>query len=310
MPALALLLCLAAGCGGSAPDYRVTTDLGPAIHALGGDDLEQSDPAADRIAALGPEAIPALATALAREPPAVRLGVVDVLGRIEAPGALALLAGVAAHDRDVEVRAMAIRTLGGHPGEEERVVVETALSDPEARIRLEAAGACAALCTTPSALARLVTLALRDQPLANGVAAHAALVRMLAGPDHALSEQARAAIRAQVPVALGGDGETALRAALLASDVGDPSGREVLARAVRGDAPAVLRLQAVHALGTVGTDAEVPLLAALDGQPGFGEYAYDALRRLAGRGVGGAQPAVDGWRGPAPPGALPLPGAG
>jgi len=232
--------------------------------------------------------------------------VVEVLGRLDDPAAGAVLVDIARRDEDVEVRGIAIRSLGPAAGPPAHAVVEAALSDPEAGIRLAAAGACAALCASPSALDRLVTLAIDDQPLPNGIAARATLVRILAGGDRARAERVREAIRVQAPMALKGD--AALRAALLASDVGDASGRVILAGAVRGDGPPMLRLQAVYALGTVGTEAEVPLLAALDGQPAFGPYAYDALRRLAGRGVAGAQAAWKAWRGPVPPGELPPPG--
>jgi len=308
------LLCLAVtaallGCGESSSEYRVERDVGADIRALGSDDLETSEPAADRLVAMGPDAVSVLKTALGREPPAVRLGVVEVLGRIDHPDALAVLVGVAARDDDAEVRSAAIRTLGaGAAPEAARPVVEAALTDPAPDIRLAAAGACATLCVSPAALERLVTVAIEDQPLPNGVAARAAVIQILGDSDPERAGGVRAAIRARVPSALhDGDAQAALRAALLASDVGDPSGREVLARALRGDSPPLLRLQAVHALGRIGDEAAVPALAALDGQAGFGEYACDALRRLDARGVAGAQAALDGWKGPKPPGEMPPP---
>jgi len=305
---IALVAASTVACGRSRNDYELNVDLGPAIRSLGSDDLEVSEPAADKIVALGLDTIPVLRTALEREPPAVRLGVVEILERLDDPAARAILVDIARRDKDTEVRGMAIRTLGPGAGAEARAVVEAALSDPEVDIRLAAAGACAALCVSSSALDRLVVLAIEDQPLSNGIAARAALLRILAGGDQARAERVREAIRVRVPTARNGDAP--LRAAILASDVGDVSGRAILAGAVRGDGPPMLRLQAIHALGKVGTEAEVPVLAALDGQPAFGPYAYDALRHLADRGVAGAQPALDAWRGPAPPGELPPPGAG
>jgi glutamate synthase domain-containing protein 1 len=68
-----------------------------------------------------------------------------------------------------------------------------------------------------------------------------------------------------------------------------------------------VRLQAIHALGTVGDATAVGVLARIDGQPTFGEYACDALRRLKSRGVDGANEALDGWRGACPAAALPPP---
>lgn len=309
------LLCaaVAAGllaCGGTSGDYRVELDVGNDIRALGSDDLDVSEPAADRLAALGPAAVPALVRALAREPAAVRAGVVDLLGRIDDAAARAALAGVAARDADVAVRGAAITALAAAPGSDEsRSVVEAALDDPAPDVRRAAAGACAALCGSPAALERLATLAIEDQPLPNGIAARAAVIQILAGDDPARAEHVRAAIRAHAAPALqASDGGTALRAALLASDVGDTGGRDVLERAVRSDgAPPLLRLQATYVLGLVGDEETVAALAALDGQPGFGEYGYDALRRLAGRNVDGAQAALDRWRGSRPPGELPPP---
>jgi hypothetical protein len=153
--AAGLLACLAAACAESPPDYRVESDLGESIRSLGSDDLEESEPAADRIVAFGRDAIPALATALAREPAAVRLGVVDVLGRIDHPDALPVLMRAAARDRDVEVRATALRVLGVRAPPEAGALVEAGLADPEPSIRLAAAAACAGLCTSPAALDRL-----------------------------------------------------------------------------------------------------------------------------------------------------------
>ncbi len=297
------------GCGGSSGEYRVERDVGADIRALGNADLETSEPAADRLVALGPDVVPALARALRREPPPVRIGVVEVLGHIDHPDARAALVGVAARDGDPEVRGTAIRGLGTE-GESEgaRAVVEAALADPAPSVRLAGAGACAALCSSPAALARLVTLAIEDEPLANGIAARAAVVQILAGGDRARADEVRSAIRARAPRSLSGDDRgAALRAALLASDVGDPGGRDALEHAVRGDAPPLLRLQAVYALGLVGDARAVPALAALDGQPELAEYGYDALRRLAARDVGGAREALDRWGGSRPPGELPPP---
>lgn len=309
------LLCAAVAaagflaCGGSAGEYRVERDVGADIRAVGSDDLDTSEPAADRLVALGPDAVPALKMALGREPPAVRLGVVEVLGRIDDPEAAAALVDAAVRDGDAEVRATAIRALGtGAAPEAVRPVVEAALADPSPAIRLAAAGACAALCSSPAALDRLVALAIDDQPLPNGIAARAAVIQIVKRGEPARAESVRAAIQARTPLALSrGEDAAALRAALVASDIGEASGRATLVGAVRGEAPPLLRLQAVYALGFVGDEGAVQALAALDGQPGVGEYGYDALRRLAARNIGGAQRALDAWRGSRPAGELPPP---
>ena len=80
---------------------------------------------------------------------------------------------------------------------------------------------------SPAALERLVTLAIEDQPLPNGIAARAAVIPILASGEPERADRLRAAIRARVPLAL--------HAATLpsrsgrrcvASDVGEASGRE------------------------------------------------------------------------------------
>ena len=306
--ALLLLVPLAAACGDSSDGYRVTIDLGPAIRSLASDDLDESSSAADRIAAEGPDSLPALETALRTEPAPIRRQVAAVAGQIEGPRATRLLV-TAATDPDVDVRYEAIVALGARAAPETRDTVESALADRDPKVRLAAAGACATLCASPTALARLVDLAVRDQPLPNALAARSSIVRILADADTERADRLRAAVRSEAfPVlARPGEGDEGVRAALLASDVGDAAGRDLLAAAAVGGTAPALRLQAIHALGTIGDADAVPVLAKIDGQPTFGEYACDALRRLAGRDVRGARAALDGWRGACPVAALPPP---
>jgi HEAT repeat protein len=306
---LFLGLAVAAGCGGRG-DYRVVTDIGPSIRALDSEDLDEHDAAVARIAALGPDAMPALDRALRTEPPGVRIGVVEAAEQIESAAALRLLMGAAATDESPQVRYEAIRALGLRGDRAAQSVVEAALGATDPTVRLAAAGACPALCRSATALSRLVDLALADQPLANAIAARAAIVRMLADSDEARRTALRAAVASRTPAAMAADfaDERRVRAALLDSDLGDPSGLEILAAAARADgAPPLLRLHAVYALGTIGDARAVTPLAALDGDPAVGEYAWDALARLAGRGVAGAAEARQRWRGARPAGALPPP---
>jgi HEAT repeat protein len=305
---LTLLVLLAVACGGSREEYRTTIDLGPAIRALTSDDLDESSQAADRIAMAGADALPALEAALRAEPPAIRREVATVLGRIDDPRAVRLLSQ-AADDPEADVRYEAIVALGIRAVPDTRGAVESALGDTDPKVRLAAANACAALCASPAALARLVELGVKDPPLPNALAARSAIVRILGDADPERAERLRAAIRSIAPPVLAqqATGEAAVRAALLASDVGDPVGRDVLAAAARGGVAPALRLQAIHALGTVGDADSVPVLATIDGQPSFGEYACDALRRLAARGVGRASDAVERWRGACPAAVLPPP---
>jgi HEAT repeat protein len=306
--ALVVFGALVIGCGDGGDAYRVATDLGPAIRALGSDDLEESEFALARIRALDADALPALERALAREPAPVRRGVVEVLEQVQDARATTMLTRAAA-DADVEVRAAALTALGQRGDPAGRAPVEAALADAEPRVALAAVGACPALCESTPALRRLVAIAVGGEPLPTAAAARTALAHILAADDASRAQRGRQAIHDAVPAALGSPDahHGALLAALLASDVGDPAGRGVLARAVGGDAPPLLRLQAIHALGSVGMADDVSVLAALDGQPTFGEYAYDALERLRERGVGEAREALAGWRGPRPAAALPPP---
>ena len=55
--------------------------------------------------------LPALEVAMRREPPAIRVGVIDVLARLAVPGAVPLVIR-GADDEDDEVRREAILALG------------------------------------------------------------------------------------------------------------------------------------------------------------------------------------------------------
>jgi HEAT repeat protein len=299
------VIVLQAACGGR-EEYRATIDLGPDIRALASDDLDESSQAADRIVMAGAGALPALEAAFRTEPPGVRREVIAVAARIEDAGAVRLLS-TAAGDPDAEMRYEALVALGTRAAPGAFGVVESALDDGEAKVRMAAAAACVAHCASPTALARLVDVAVNDPPLPNAIAARSAIVRILADPARA--DALRAAIQARVAPVLArrAERDATVRAALLASDVGDPAGREVLAGAARGDVAPALRLQAIHALGTVGDAEAVPVLTTLAGQPAFGEYACDAVRRIAARGIAGATDALANWRGACPPAALPPP---
>jgi len=305
---VALAVWVVTACGSGSP-YRVTTDLGPAIRALGSDDLEVREPAVDRIVALGRDALPALEIALHHEPSGVRRGVVQVLESIDEPAAADMLSQVAAMDPDVDVRYEAIGALGGLGLGKSQRIVEAALADPVPKIRLAAVGACAAVCSSREAIDRLVELALTDEPLANGIAARAVLVQMLAEGDAQRAQVVHGAIQSAIPDALAraGTDEGAARAALLASDTGNDAGRAVLARIARRGVTPLLRLQAIAALGQVGSSEDVEMLATLDGESTFGDYAYDALRRLDERGVVSAGAALGKWNGHRPAAALPPP---
>ena len=301
------LLPLAAACGDAGDDYRMTSDLGPTIRALASDDLDESSEATDKILAAGADALPALRAALGKEPPDIRREVISVAARIDDPAAVRLLVD-AAGDADAGVRYEALTGLGVRAVPDTRATVEAALADEDSRVRLAAVSACGPLCASPTALSRLVELAVHAQPVSNAVAARPAIMRILADPARA--EPLRTAIRSIVASALAQNGtsDAAVRVALLASDIGDASGTDVLEAAARGGSVApILRLQAIHALGTVGNANSVAALKAVEGQAPFLEYACDAVRRIAARDVEPARKALEHWPGTCPAGTLPPP---
>jgi HEAT repeat protein len=109
-------------------------------------------------------------------------------------------------------------------------------------------------------------------------------------------------------VRLGGsDAVERARAAILLAAIGDARGAPVLEAAVVKTGDARLRLKAIYALGQAGGPSAVLILQGVLGEPGVAAYAYDALRRAAGRGVAGAEAALAGYEGPRPPGPLPPP---
>lgn len=305
---LAGLLALTA-CARERDPYLVTVDLAPWVQALGSEDLTVSEAARDRLVALGPVALPALGAALERQPPAVRAGVVDVLSRLATADALPLLLR-AAQDAAEEVRFQALLALALVRDPRARAVVEGALADPVARVRCAAAGACVAVCASPAAIARLVEMALDDEPFPNAAAARRSLQRILADPDAARAALARDAIAARARPVLDRDAGVSrrARAALLVADTGDAAGTPALVDALRPGVEAQLRLHALYALGTVGDGAAVAAIVPLLAEAGPQPYAVDALRRMAERGIVEAARALDAYHGPRPPGALPPPG--
>ena len=173
--------------------YRITVDLGPWIRALGTDDLFASEPAADALVALGPAAIPALAVALERESPAIRVGVVDVLERMGDAGAVPPLIR-AARDPDEDVRVEALLALGSLGDERARPVVEAALNDADSRIYRAAAVACGSVCRSPRALNRLVDLALGERTAFAMAGPRNSLRALSSGADKGRAEAVRRAI--------------------------------------------------------------------------------------------------------------------
>ena len=289
------LLAVVAAADARASDYVLRIDLGPDVAALGSDDLAVSGPAADRLAALAPAVLPLLDTALRREDPAVRLGVVGVLQQVPGDAAVALLVRAAA-DRDAAVRAEALLALGLRGETAGRAVVEGALADPDARARRAAAAACHALCASPEALAALVDLAVRD---AEAPVAQRSLASLLANGDAARVAAARAAVeRRALPVLAATDvGERErFNAALVVAESGRREAVPVLAAVVVADGPPGPGTQAALALGAVADPQAVAALtpAAASPQPALRIAACASLRRLQQQAVAGADAALAG----------------
>jgi HEAT repeat protein len=276
--------------------YSVAVDVGPWIQELGSDDLFESEPALESLVALGPAAIPPLETALEREGPAVRVGVINTLGQIGLPACVPPLIH-AARDPDQEVRAEALTTLGRLGDERAREVVESALHDPVPVVVQAAAAACGGLCRSPAALRRLVELALSFETTFGALAARNGLRVILAGSDternaalrEVLEELAIPLLQADAPAM------QRARAALLAADAGDRRAIPWLVEAVRIEDAPLLRLQAVLTLGSMADPAAVnALLQVTRAESGaLGAAACQALGQLAKREVGGASRAFE-----------------
>lgn len=306
---LPVILIVAAGCLHRPTHYRAVVDVGPDIRALGSEDLFEQGEAVERIVALGPAAVPPLTRALEREPAAVRIGVVEVLGKLDPRLATPPLLR-AARDRDEAVRYDALQTVARVGDERSGDVVEQALADPSPKIRLAAARACARVCRKRAALDRLVDMALTDD-LTNGIRARATLVAIMAGHDEPAS-RARAAIEERAVPRLGGSGslEERARVALLAADVGRSDALALLVETARDAQSLHLRLHALYTLGTIGGREAVPTLAELlqSNVSGVRLYSYDALTRLAARGVQEARRPLASYRGERSDTPLPAPG--
>jgi HEAT repeat protein len=289
--AVAFLACACSPARAPAPNYSVTVDLTESIHALGSDDLEVSEPAAQRIESVGAAALPVLERVLRNEDAAIRARAAEIAGAIGEPAAVPMLIR-AASDPEAAVRAQAVLALGSLKDERGRATIEAALGDGDANVRRAAADACATLCRSHAAFARLAEMALREQPIGRTLIPRQSLKVALQG-DRA--EIARAAVLEAVEPALSPAGDAALRgrAALLLVDLGDPRAPKALADAARSNVDVTLRAQVVLALGVAGDETAVPVLRdALERDaPVPRPIVCRSLHDLARRGVRGAEEA-------------------
>jgi HEAT repeat protein len=298
----------------AAGEYEVCLDVTPDIRALGSDDLFESEPAADRLSALGPAAWPALLRALEREGPAVRDAVIGILAIATKPDDSVQqgVARVARNDPEPDVRAVAVPALRKLAGKQSYDGIVAALDDPSPAVRRKAITACTDLCTGDAALARLVALALTDEPVSNALQAKRVLWSLT---SEGRNREIVAAIRAKT-IATSSERDVSgqeplerrtLLAALMLAEIGEDARLDDVARATRPDEPDSIRVHAVHALGRLGGADRVALLASLEQDPAVAIYVHDALRRMSERGVAGAKEAADGAAGPRAPTPLPRP---
>lgn len=276
-----------------------TRDIGPHLAALAGDDRIVAHDAEEALVELGPGIVPALLVAFPNQPPAARVRIVRVLAELRTDEAVAAVVQSATNDSQLEVRAASLRALATTGDPRSLGIVMAALDDPLPAVRWAALDACVTLCTTPAAIQKLATLAVSDPDLTAGLMARTALVRLRAS-GHA--EPVQAAITASARPALSANTpDTRARAALLVADGGDAAALASLATLATGVSPALQR-QVAFTLGYAGDSAAIAPLKALLGQQDASVqlYAYDALRRLGDRGVGGAQEAAATYAGPKP----------
>lgn len=312
---LVLALALLGSGIASAGEYEVCVDVTEDIRNVGSDDLFDSEPAADRLDALGAAAWPVLLRALEKEGPAVREGIVGVLASATDPDDTVRqgLGRVARSDPAEAVRAVAVPALRKLAGKESVEVVVAALGDPSPAVRREAITACTGICTSDAALERLVELALTDEPLPNALQARRVLWGLTSeGREAGIVEKIRAGAVAESEPGKGSGTESAERRALLAAlllaELGDDSRLDTVARAIRSDQPVALRIHAVHAIGRLGGVDRVPLVAKLQLEdPALAFYAHDALERMSERGIAAAAEPAASYTGPRAPQPLPRP---
>jgi HEAT repeat protein len=245
--------------------------------------------------------------ALDDERPAVRLGAVEVMGGLETPDVVEPLVEVAVRDPDDDVRYQALLVLGELGGSPAELAAERAMADDHPKVVLGGVAACASVCRDHKGFTQLVELALRA-PLPQGLVARSVVGRLLLdGDDPERVRVLRAVVADRTPRLLGDDTppDVRLRAALLASDLLDAGALEPLL-ASAPEASGVLRAHVVWGLGLVGDARAVPVLLGLRSSP-VSPYAYDALRRIAERGVPEAQAALTAWKGDKPASAMPAP---
>jgi HEAT repeat protein len=277
--------------GDSSDAYQVSVDVAPWIHALGSDDLFESEPALDSLVALGPAAIPPLAAALKRETAAVRLGVIDALERLRLPESVPILIR-AAEDPEELVRAEVLMALGRLGDDRATEAVESALQAPVPSVVQAAAAACESLCRSPEAIRRLVAITLFDQPRGGMVVGRGSLRVILNGRDPDRAAAAREAVAEMATPLLSSDAAPPdrARAALLIADTGDARAIPWLAELVASGKDDPLRVHAVMALGSLADPAALAALrrASEDESPLLRASACAALANLARQGVEGA----------------------
>lgn len=292
---VALASLVVAACGRSDGHYATAVDLRLTIAQLGAEEQADVDSAIDRLVGFGDAAVPALETAVAKEPKPIGINAVEALGRIGSPAADAVLVTVATKHDDPEMRANALLRLGEGGRPTARPVLEAALSDPAPMASQTAALACGSLCTSPAAIDRIVDMGIDGVSDTDLGRLRGTLKQLLTGPDQAAATHARETIRQRTAPILAGDApiERKTRAALMAADTGGPDVEPVLMTAAARSNSVVLRASAMQWLGRSGSPAAVPVLEASLGDASVRTGAAMALQAMVVRGVPEAKAAVD-----------------
>jgi HEAT repeat protein len=240
----------------------VTIDVAPLIEALATDDLFESDPAINRLAALGDAVVPTLANALKSDNKQQRLAIIEVLGDIGTESAQRVLVG-AAGDSDAEVRADVIQSVGYYKIEAGTQAVERALDDPDMRVVRTAINACIFLCRSSESLEGLFRLGIQGQPRLARMLPPETLSRLRARED--IRDALNSALSAQVLPRLTPETEpeVRVRAALLIARTDRPAALPWLIDFAEHGSVSVLRVNAVLAIGESASPDDLPALTRL-----------------------------------------------
>ena len=281
---------------------EVRLDLSSDIRALGSDDLEISDPAENKLLALGPTAIPVLVRALDSEPdPVARLGIVGVLRKTGAPSAIEPIKKAAIEDLDPEVRREALVSLAFLKVDDTEAIALNALSHPDWRVRSGGVALCEQVCSSPQAAHPMVNVALAADQRSLFGGSRKVLASWLRGSSPQLVDACTESIETEASEILqtfsSASNAKKVRAALLLTEIGDTRGLDILHSTLADRKPANLVSLCLWAVGDIGNAESVPLLVSFQDDVRHALNAYDSLGRLSEKGTPGASNALSNWEG-------------